>query len=153
MKAISLWQPWASLWILNRKANETRHWATNHRGPLLVHAAKKICTDLEPDLVEILVSQFGANWAKALPRGALIGVCELTGCEPTALYPASSEEQAQGNYTPGRYAWTAQNKHAFSEPIPYRGFQALFDVPAELVMPMLAGGSIASVPAPQARLL
>jgi len=100
------------------------------------------------------VSQFGANWAKTLPRGALIGVCELTDCVPTALYPANAEERAQGNYMPGRYAWTAQNKHVFCEPIPYRGFQALFDVPAELVMPMLAGGSIASAPrAPQGSLL
>jgi hypothetical protein len=42
MKAISLWQPWASAIALGWKKNETRHWSTDYRGPLLIHAAKKI---------------------------------------------------------------------------------------------------------------
>jgi len=43
MTAISLWQPWATLWLLSdpdEKVFETRHWYAAHRGPLLVHAAK-----------------------------------------------------------------------------------------------------------------
>lgn len=114
MKAISLWQPWASLWIAGVKVCETRHWATSHRGTLLVHAAKKLCIDLEPELIEICSQAFGVNWAKTLPRGALLGVGQLTGCR--------------------------------------RGFQSLFDVPADVVAHMLAGGSIA-MPSPQPRLL
>jgi len=42
IKAISLWQPWASAMALGFKKNETRHWATKYRGPLLIHAAQKI---------------------------------------------------------------------------------------------------------------
>ena len=42
MKAISLWQPWGSLWLSPAKRHETRHWQTRHRGKLLVHAAKKL---------------------------------------------------------------------------------------------------------------
>lgn len=41
MRAISLWQPWASLVVLGAKKIETRHWSTNYRGPLLIHAAKR----------------------------------------------------------------------------------------------------------------
>lgn len=41
MKAISLWQPWASLMVAGKKRVETRHWPLKHRGPLLIHAAKK----------------------------------------------------------------------------------------------------------------
>lgn len=153
MKAISLWQPWASLWIADRKLNETRHWATSHRGPLLMHAAKKICLDLAPELLAILKNQFGPEWARVMPRGAILGCCELTGCVPTSLYPANAEERAQGNYSNGRYAWTACNKVTFCEPIQYRGFQAIFNVPVEIVAPMLTGGSIASVRHPQGSLL
>jgi len=42
MKAISLWQPWASLVACGAKRFETRSWPTRYRGPLLIHAAKKV---------------------------------------------------------------------------------------------------------------
>lgn len=40
MKAISLWQPWASLVPAGAKPVETRSWSTSYRGPLAIHAAK-----------------------------------------------------------------------------------------------------------------
>jgi hypothetical protein len=39
MKALSIRQPWAWLIIAGIKDIENRRWATNHRGPILVHAA------------------------------------------------------------------------------------------------------------------
>lgn len=45
MKAISLWQPWASLIACGAKPFETRHWAppmTLIGQPVAIHAAKKI---------------------------------------------------------------------------------------------------------------
>ena len=39
MKAITLWQPWASLIAVGAKRIETRSWSTNYRGPLAVHAS------------------------------------------------------------------------------------------------------------------
>lgn len=44
MKALSLWQPWASLMALGVKQNETRSWPTSHRGDLLICAAKRMPT-------------------------------------------------------------------------------------------------------------
>lgn len=41
MKAITLWQPWASLIALGVKTIETRSWATSHRGPIAIHAATR----------------------------------------------------------------------------------------------------------------
>jgi len=41
MKAITLWQPWASLVALGVKTIETRSWATSYRGPIAIHAAKR----------------------------------------------------------------------------------------------------------------
>ncbi|HVM07165.1 MAG TPA: ASCH domain-containing protein [Acidimicrobiales bacterium] len=40
MKAISLWQPWASLIAYGVKTIETRSWSTPYRGRIAIHAAK-----------------------------------------------------------------------------------------------------------------
>ncbi len=39
MKAITIWQPWASLIACGAKQYETRSWATSYRGPIAIHAA------------------------------------------------------------------------------------------------------------------
>jgi len=36
MKAISLWQPWATLIALGLKTVETRSWRMDYRGPLVI---------------------------------------------------------------------------------------------------------------------
>lgn len=41
MKAITLYQPWATLVALGKKKIETRSWKTDYRGPLAIHVAKK----------------------------------------------------------------------------------------------------------------
>ena len=40
IKAISLWQPWASLIVCGAKEIETRSWSTKVRGTVAIHAAK-----------------------------------------------------------------------------------------------------------------
>ena len=42
MKALTLWQPWASLVALCVKTTETRSWATKYRGEIGIHAALKL---------------------------------------------------------------------------------------------------------------
>lgn len=133
MKAISLWQPWASLWVRGRKAYETRHWATDYRGPLLIHAAKTLCADVSAELQEILDDEFGHRWAGELPRGALIGYCELISCVPTENVHIDADERAQGNFTQGRFAWGNQNAREFNIALPWRGRQGFFDVPDDIV--------------------
>lgn len=39
MKAVTIWQPWASLLAYEEKGFETRGWATAYRGPIAIHAA------------------------------------------------------------------------------------------------------------------
>ena len=45
MKALTLWQPWASLVALGWKSVETRCWSTKYRGPLAIHSAAKLPPD------------------------------------------------------------------------------------------------------------
>jgi hypothetical protein len=42
MKALTLWQPWATLIANGTKTIETRSWSTSYRGPLAIHAAAAI---------------------------------------------------------------------------------------------------------------
>lgn len=44
VRALTLWQPWASLVALGLKRIETRSWSTPYRGRLLIHAAAKVPT-------------------------------------------------------------------------------------------------------------
>jgi len=136
MKALSLWQPWASAWLSPLKVNETRHWASTHRGLLLVHAAKKIVKDCGPELQRLLDDEFGSNWIKELPNGALIGVVNLVKIVPTETLPAEHHGTGDfwcGDFESGRFAWRRGAYRRFQQPIPYRGHQSMFEVPFAVV--------------------
>jgi hypothetical protein len=139
MKAISLWQPWASLWCSPRKVHETRRWRCRHRGWLLVHAAKRFAkgSELDDPLRLILDDEFGGNWAKDLPTGALIGMVNVVDCQPTQTLfgdaVASDIDRICGDFAPGRFAWKRDEFRLFDQPIPYRGAQGIFNVPDDLI--------------------
>lgn len=107
MMALSLWQPWATLWLSGPKIHETRPKPFNYTGWLAVHAAKrKPDKDLPPGLVGILLANGeGLNWRWRLPLGKLIGAIYIENCASTDIItPASPEDFACGNWQPGRYA-------------------------------------------------
>jgi hypothetical protein len=143
MKAISLWQPWASLWCSNRKVHETRHWRCRHRGWLLVHAAKRFEKNFQLDdpLRLILDDEFGRHWATDLPAGALIGMVNVIDCLPTQTLfggtAASGDDRECGDFGSGRFAWKRGEFRLFEQPVPYRGRQGIFNVPDDLI-PMVA---------------
>ena len=136
MKAISLWQPWASLWLSDAKVHETRHWPTSHRGWLAVHAAKRQIDDLSGDrLDEICDGLWGHHWGLELPRGALIGAIKLISCLPMNKTQAAGNDDIEcGDWSPERFAWKRDDKFIkFDEPIPYRGAQGIFNVPDSII--------------------
>lgn len=147
MRALSLWQPWASLWIAGPKVHETRAWSTDYRGALVVHAAKHKITPrcLDPDLVEICTSKFGSQWTKTLPIGALLGTVQLEACTPCddqlreSLLELDEVDFDCGDFRNGRFAWRrGPQTEAFRRPIPYVGRQRFFDVPVDLVLGAVA---------------
>ena len=126
IKAISLWQPWASLMAAGVKLHETRHWATAYRGPIAIHAAKVLDLAGAPDA--LCLAQFGLHWADDLPRGAVVAVGHLTGCVPAGgLHDLTRADRAAGNFTPGRFAWRIERLRPLPEPIPLAGRQGLFN--------------------------
>lgn len=93
MKALSLWQPWASLLVSGHKRVETRGWPLRHRGPLLIHAARYWSAEIsatcirEPfkDALES-VGVFHPNpflRPKGLSFGAIVGRVDINDCLPT----------------------------------------------------------------------
>ena len=136
MKAISLWQPWASLW-LGPKIHETRHWRTNHRGWLLVHAALHIERSPGVAVDDVCLDRFGPHWRRELPRGALVGAVKLEHCQPCDLAMRMFLEVDNpanfvcGDFGDGRYAWRRNEVVVFPEPVPYKGRQGFFEVPSD----------------------
>lgn len=49
IKALSLWQPWASLIAIGAKKIETRGWSTKYRGPLVICSAKRPASRYDVD--------------------------------------------------------------------------------------------------------
>jgi len=132
MKALTLWQPWATLVTVGGKRYETRGWRTNYRGVLAIHAAKSkkahsIC-HTEPFCTVLKNAGYSApQW---LPHGQIIAICKLTAIYQVTVINAtnlSQQELAFGDFTPGRYAWHLENIRRLELPIPARGKQGLWE--------------------------
>jgi hypothetical protein len=126
MKAISIFEPWATLIAMGLKQYETRSWETFHRGPLLICAAKKklLFVEIAGILMAAKLSKDDLNYGKA------VAVVDLVDCIPTRDLIVSDSERRFGDFSQGRYAWKFENIRRFKKPVYIRGQQGLFDVPA-----------------------
>ena len=61
MKAITIWQPYASAIAVGLKHYETRSWPTKHRGPLAIHSAKKSLSEDEYGQLLRHLTRYGRN--------------------------------------------------------------------------------------------
>lgn len=134
IKAISLWQPWASLIAAGLKRHETRHWPTSYRGPIAIHAAKRLDVAGAPE--ELCIAVFGKSWRDVLPLGAIVAVAQLTRCrEARAVYCSLTEaDRAAGNFAAGRWAWTLDHVQPLLPPQSAVGRQGLFNFSLDLEM-------------------
>ncbi|MFA4903029.1 MAG: ASCH domain-containing protein [Desulfobaccales bacterium] len=152
IKALSLWQPWASLIAVGAKQYETRSWKTDYRGPLLICAAQGGLSEkalkellIQPKFVKALEPLFDAGvpgdnlqqWIPSwfLPFGKAVAIAQLTACIPTFQYQTDwiGLEATFGDFSSGRYAWKLENVRAI-EPFPVKGRQGLFkiEIPEDL---------------------
>lgn len=160
MKALTLYQPWASLIACGVKTIETRSWATNYRGLIAIHAAKTVPPRWWPqgnalfdrfkdDLrkVGVLVEQGGAMDLQ-LPYGAIVAVAELWACgeyNPTvgmielpardrgpAFVEVPEHDRLTGSFGRGRFGWLLRKVRALDLPIACRGMQGLWTLPDEI---------------------
>ena len=146
MKAISIWQPWASCVANGMKRFETRSWSTQHRGLLAIHASitPKGWEAAPQELLEAMARR-AYPWPPAYaaqreppstPRpsdyahGAVVAIVRLLDCvEMTEqlIERTPEAERIAGDWTPGRFAWELELVTTIQPPIPLKGRQQLFD--------------------------
>lgn len=139
MKVITVLQPWAWLLVTGKKRCETRSWKTNYRGEILIHAGKKNMTNImRQTFFEARHMKQAGVFNTEMITGAIIGKANLVNCVriDEAIHrlvrEQHIEEDAFGNFSPGRYAWVMENPVLFDTPIPARGRQGLWNWEGEL---------------------
>lgn len=131
IRAISLWQPWASLKAENIKRYETRGLEIAYRGQMAIHAAKmpiKRAVKYLSDETRAEVDAIYPNIA-SLPVGCIVGIGNLVAChEITEEFIAglTEREKLLGAFSVGRYAWEFEDMTALKEPIPANGKQGIW---------------------------
>ena len=141
MKAITIWQPWASLLVSGKKKYETRSWATSYRVPIAIHAAKRPVRQT----IDALIADEGDGWVtldcferlftcpeelNQLPTGAIVGTAILTCCHlitEAFVEKLTPMELALGDFTLGRYAWEFHWRTPVDPPVPVKGSQGLWE--------------------------
>jgi hypothetical protein len=140
LKAISLWEPYASLISIGAKVNETRPRRTNHRGDICIHAAQKTVDGIEP---EVLYAFRNRGERMTWQFGCIVAVVDLWDDQPSENFILSNlpkgdfqiceEEWSLGNYAPGRRIYRTRNLRRLKTPIPCKGFQCVgWTVPPEV---------------------
>lgn len=133
MKALTIWQPYASLIAKNVKHYETRGFRTHYRGPLLIHSGQRpmrwILKHSDEDALDVAIEFFGMDDLLALPVGSAICVVDLVDCiemTPDFIRKQSPTELAVGDWKPGRYAWKLENPREL-DPVELLGKQGIWN--------------------------
>jgi hypothetical protein len=131
MKALTLWQPWATLVAIGKKGLETRHWRTHYRGTLAIHSAKKPLyktRDMHPTLFTDCEDVPIDDW----PLGCVIATVDLVDVKlitPDSNRFISMLEYHLGNFNvenERRYMWVLRNPKQIT-PVPTPGRQRLWN--------------------------
>lgn len=133
MRAISLWQPWASLVALRIKPHETRSWKAPQTvlgRRIGIHAAlstkglrENACGEDET-LWRYCLALLELSQKEDFPRGVLIATAVVADCRPTE----EVEPNIFGDYSAGRFAWVLRDVEQLECPIPMRGHQGIFKI-------------------------
>jgi len=138
VKAISLWEPYATAMRLGLKRNETRSWSTDHRGLLMICGAKtrkgmgvmaeaSIGDLFEPYIPDDVLIDDWEGWHYG-QAAALVRVVDCVSTDIIGNYSPSQSELDLGDYGRGRYAWITEPVNCEFESFPVKGRQRLFDL-------------------------
>jgi len=133
MKAVCLWQPWASAVALGHKVIETRGWPTTHRGPIAIHAAKRWQGDQREDAA-YFARRFEIDWPCPTPLGVIVCVAQLVECrvmDEAWVRAQTPLERELGGWVAGRYGWILEDVRPLKTPVKVRGYQQLWDLGEE----------------------
>ncbi len=130
-KALSIMQPWAWLIVNGHKCIENRGWPTRFRGPVAIHAGKKIDQSAHRDVSSGIHPVIGDRSLEGLDypgcyglqpqTGGIVGVAEIVGCV----------DDSDDEWFVGRFGFIIRN----ARPVPFipvRGALGFFDWRANL---------------------
>ena len=133
MKALTIWQPWATLLAEKHKKIETRSWATSIRGAVAIHAGKKSIKEVKrlihPQSLDIICNRLYPFALERLPVGCVLAAGKLVDCKlinEEFIETLNPDELPLGDFTPGRYAWIFEEVKHFRSPIPAKGGQGFW---------------------------
>lgn len=145
MKGLTIHQPYATLIAAGVKHIETRSWATDYRGLVLIHAGKRWDEEVSgecataqafveedvgiPGSLEVLWPVL-CDWKRTL--GAGLAIANLVDCRAMEEAPNAIEE-SWGGFGPGRFGWVFEEIRPLAMPVPCRGAQGLWDVPEDVL--------------------
>ncbi|MEV6133189.1 hypothetical protein AB0M05_41425 [Streptomyces violaceusniger] len=110
VRALTLWQPWASAVAHLGKDIENRTIRTRHRGLLLVHAG----LDTDREAKQRLMP------GETLPKGAIVAVARIAGAHNEC--DGSCSRWAE----PGRWHWQLADVQPLTRPVPAKGKQGMW---------------------------
>lgn len=115
VKALTVRQPWAWAIVMGYKDVENRARRTNHRGQVLIHAAKQ----MDPAGFQVLW-ELGVyrHLPDKLPLGGLVGLVEIVDCVTNAESPWAQSRA---------WHWMLRRPKEFKTPLPCNGSLGFFD--------------------------
>jgi ASCH domain. len=122
IKAISIMQPWAWLIVNGHKDIENRDWPTKYRGPVAIHAGKKMDDSALTSVVRGFhpVSgrrvEYDRSFRQGTETGGIVGVAEIVDCV----------DQSESEWFVGKHGFIIRN----ARPVPFipvKGALSFFD--------------------------
>ena len=149
MKALTLYQPYATAMALGVKRIETRSRPISYRGTVVIHSALMRTREMERGFASWLhdhpddraaFSAAGYRFFAELPFGQTLAVADLVDVVPVEtfidgghrtpggeLITLTPTEVNWGDYTPGRFAWIFANLRRLDRPRHVSGAQGLWE--------------------------
>lgn len=134
MKALSMLQPYAWLFVNGYLTVDDRTWSTLYRGPLVIHASKNVHERYDQFLRAH--TQIPMPPLESMERGGIVGIVTLADC----LAPLSGRGTPNGRPQLHRSHFGASGYYGlvFENPrkldfIAYRGNKGLFEVPNRVI--------------------
>lgn len=155
MKALSLWQPYATGIWLGFKRNETRSWKPSDKELkpgqwVAIHAARstpaaKVNALMQQDgirqcLEPMQITPMTRTGAMhSIPMGGVIAIAQVRDFVPiTQAFFVSDVERAWGDYTPGRWCWRFSDVLTMARMVHCPGRQKLWTLPLNVTMLVVA---------------
>jgi len=125
MKVLSVRQPFADLVVTGYKDIENRSRQTSHRGPLLIHASRRIDREMLTELVATLRADGhndAADFFSEPATGAIVGQVTVIDCVT----------RSDSDWFTGPYGYVLADPLLFEHPVEVLGKLGIWELPEDL---------------------